>query len=623
MGKSLVLLAVLLVLGAMGLAACGPSAGGPESKTVYVGPYLVDCVGVAPQQCMLVKEDPQGEWTMHYDQIAGFDYKEGFGYELLISEETIDNPPADASSIRWTLIEVVSMERSLEGTDWLLESYRDSSGSLAGVLPENQVTARFREGQVGGNAGCNSYFGGYELDGNRLTVGSVGMTEMYCFPEELMAQEGQYLAALQSAAAFKIDGDRLEITQAGGEPVLVYSVLPVPEPASLIGSPWLLTAISTGQDGIASVLAGTEVTAMFADGGNMSGSAGCNNYQASYQLEGDRITIGPAAATMMMCPGPEGIMEQESAYLSALESVANYHIVGANLELADVEGKTLLTYTLLEPLPLVGTRWQMMFYNNGKGGLASALAGTEITAVFSGDGNVSGSAGCNNYSAGYRVEGETIEVGPAATTRMMCAEPEGIMDQESGYLAALGSAATYRIEGDNLQLLDAGGTRLVEYAAVDNPGLSDEGLKNMAYKSDWTREGLAPLSNGEYREQSAPGSATETIVLLSPYIAHGELNGEPAAAVIMITDPGGSGTFYDLAVVMEREGQFSHVATAALGDRAQINSLAIESGQIVVDMVIHGPEDPMCCPTQHVLQAYALQGEELVQVSSEVVEGDS
>jgi hypothetical protein len=134
---------------------------------------------------------------------------------------------------------------------------------------------------------------------------------------------------------------------------------------------------------------------------------------------------------------------------------------------------------------------------------------------------------------------------------------------------------------------------------------------------------MAPLSNGEYREQAAPGSATETVVLLSPYIAYGELTGEPAAAAIMITDPGGSGTFYDLALVIERDGQLIHVATAALGDRVQINSLAIDSGQIVVDMIMHGPEDPMCCPTQHVVQAYELQGEELVQISSEVVEGDS
>jgi hypothetical protein len=44
-------------------------------------------------------------------------------------------------------------------------------------------------------------------------------------------------------------------------------------------------------------------------------------------------------------------------------------------------------------------------------------------------------------------------------------------------------------------------------------------------------------------------------------------------------------------------------------------NMAIEGAEIVVDMVTHGPDDSMCCPTQQVVQTYALQGEELVQMS--------
>jgi heat shock protein HslJ len=145
----------------------------------------------------------------------------------------------------------------------------------------------------------------------------------------------------------------------------------------------------------------------------------------------------------------------------------------------------------------------------------------------------------------------------------------------------------------------------------------------MEYKSEWTQSGVAPLVNGEYREQAAPGSATETIVLLSPWIAFGELNGEPAAAAILITDPGGSGTFYDLAVVVERDGQPVNVASTPLGDRVQINSLSIENNQIVVDMITHGADDPMCCPTQQVVRTYELRGEDLVDTSSHEGEGGS
>ncbi len=89
-------------------------------------------------------------------------------------------------------------------------------------------------------------------------------------------------------------------------------------------------------------------------------------------------------------------------------------------------------------------------------------------------------------------------------------------------------------------------------------------------------------------------------------------------AAILVSQTGGTGTFYDLAVLQEVDGVLGDAATTYLGDRIVINSLTIVEGQIVVDMVVQGPEDPFCCPTQRVIQTYVMQGGELVQVSSEV-----
>ncbi len=47
----------------------------------------------------------------------------------------------------------------------------------------------------------------------------------------------------------------------------------------------------------------------------------------------------------MMCWDPEGIMEQESAYLAALESAATYQIKGALLEVRDSDDMRMLSYT--------------------------------------------------------------------------------------------------------------------------------------------------------------------------------------------------------------------------------------------------------------------------------------
>jgi LysM repeat protein len=79
-----------------------------EVLTVYVGPELIECVGVAPQNCMQVKTSPDHDYTLFYDQIEGFEFEPGYEYELLVLVEPVDNPPADASTLKYSLVEEVS-----------------------------------------------------------------------------------------------------------------------------------------------------------------------------------------------------------------------------------------------------------------------------------------------------------------------------------------------------------------------------------------------------------------------------------------------------------------------------------------------------------------------------------
>jgi len=146
-------------------------------------------------------------------------------------------------------------------------------------------------------------------------------------------------------------------------------------------------------------------------------------------------------------------------------------------------------------------------------------------------------------------------------------------------------------------------------------------VKNLEYLSEFTQSGKALLVDGEYREPAAPGSALETVVTFTGNMAAGDLNGDgtPDAAVVLATNTGGSGTFMDLAAVVVQRGAPVNVAVGSLGDRVKINSLAIQERTIVVDMITQGPHDPVCCPTQRVVQTYQLQGDQLVQLSSKVV----
>jgi heat shock protein HslJ len=74
--------------------------------------------------------------------------------------------------------------------------------------------------QVTGSAGLNSYFGSYEVEGNKLSIpGPIGST-MMAGPEPIMAQENKYLTALQTAESFSIKDDQLQVNY--GQQILVF-----------------------------------------------------------------------------------------------------------------------------------------------------------------------------------------------------------------------------------------------------------------------------------------------------------------------------------------------------------------------------------------------------------------
>ena len=81
---------------------------GAERITLFIGPEWVDCVGVGPRQCMQARESRGEPWQNFFDAIEGFDYEPGFEYELVVERHTVENPPADGSSLRYVLVRIVS-----------------------------------------------------------------------------------------------------------------------------------------------------------------------------------------------------------------------------------------------------------------------------------------------------------------------------------------------------------------------------------------------------------------------------------------------------------------------------------------------------------------------------------
>ncbi len=124
-------------------------------------------------------------------------------------------------------------------------------------------------------------------------------------------------------------------------------------------------------------------------------------------------------------------MDQESSYLTLLARSKTISEVGDRLTLSDEKGVAVLTFARTIPpkqQPLLGTNWTLDSFHTGDA-VSSVLAGTTITAVFTKDGSITGSAGCNQYFASYNVTGTSLQVSQAGSTKMACGAP-GVMQQE-------------------------------------------------------------------------------------------------------------------------------------------------------------------------------------------------
>jgi heat shock protein HslJ len=95
---------------------------------------------------------------------------------------------------------------------------------------------------------------------------------------------------------------------------------------------------------------------------------------------------------------------------------------------------------------LVGPTWTLVTLNG-----QPPVSGTTVTAVFTTESRVAGSAGCNSYFGRAAAETGRVSIGPLGSTLMAC-HPESVMAQESAYLRALETATRFVVSGDELRL---------------------------------------------------------------------------------------------------------------------------------------------------------------------------
>ncbi|MCP4141409.1 MAG: META domain-containing protein [Chloroflexi bacterium] len=103
---------------------------------------------------------------------------------------------------------------SLSDTTWELVSYGERENPTP-ALPNIDTTISFNaDGNLNGNMGCNSFFGAFKISEDKIEIGPVGSTEMYC--EDTMDQEMAVLSLLNGTLTFENDGNTLTIFSEDG-----------------------------------------------------------------------------------------------------------------------------------------------------------------------------------------------------------------------------------------------------------------------------------------------------------------------------------------------------------------------------------------------------------------------
>jgi heat shock protein HslJ len=237
--------------------------------------------------------------------------------------------------------------------------------------------------------------------------------------------------------------------------------------ADLAGTSWTLSSLNGNP-----ALAETAVTLEFSADGSVSGTDGCNRFNAPFTQDGANLTINSQTgiSSMMMCPEP--VMDQAAAYMAALASVSSFTTAGNQLSLQAGE-QVVATFVsgvadaapapLVATLPevavggdLAGTGWVLSSLNG-----ALPISGTSVSMQFGADGALTGTDGCNQFNTTFTQNGSNLTISPmGASTMIACPEP--VMEQAAAFSAALASATSFTL-ADNVLALQSGGQVLATF----------------------------------------------------------------------------------------------------------------------------------------------------------------
>ncbi|MGW0758020.1 META domain-containing protein [Streptomyces sp. NPDC002814] len=204
-------------------------------------------------------------------------------------------------------------------------------------------------------------------------------------------------------------------------------------------------------------------------GGESGGTVGCNHFGADVDIEGDTVKVSDLAMTLIGCEGAVGEFEEKfvGVFEGNLKAAVQERDGTKTLTLTSGNGDRItLREGAAQTAPaLQGTRWTIDTLLSGKSDDSTAVSLPEEAKAhltLTKNNTVTGSLGCNTFNAKATVKDGTIEIGPLATTRMVCSGP--VMKTERELTEILSGKVSYLQKHKSLTITADSGEGLVARA---------------------------------------------------------------------------------------------------------------------------------------------------------------
>lgn len=209
------------------------------------------------------------------------------------------------------------------------------------------ITLEIAGDEVRGSAGCNSFGGGFTVDGDSVTMGDVSITEMACADQEPMEAEQTFIQAFWQIDAIERTGSGAEerLVLSGANNTLNYAKAAPTPTTELIGTLWILDTIIDGDSASSTIADVEEPTLKLAADGSFVAITGCREIIGSYTLDGQRFT---PAFEMDDYACDDELDQMERPILAVLEQTSTATVDGQRLTLTADDGRSGLSYRAAE-----------------------------------------------------------------------------------------------------------------------------------------------------------------------------------------------------------------------------------------------------------------------------------